>query len=93
MRSRQTDIAASTCAGSSCTSDGTGSGAFTTTSWEPSAGRDENSSGSPRPAAASGSSPPPLPSSASLESAGYRFGTTRTSQPGESGGPPPGRSA
>ena len=33
------------------------------------------------------------PGSESLLSAGYRFGTTRTSQPGESGSPPFGRTA
>src|SRR3954451_3723468 len=77
MRRRHTDMAVSTCSGSSSASELTGSGAFTTTSCEPCAGRLANRSGSPRPPA-SGSVP--AAATPSSGSAGYRFGTTRTRQ-------------
>src|SRR5215207_298551 len=78
MRSRQTDRAVSTCSGVSSASELTGSGAFTTTSWAPRAGRLANRSGSPRPPASG--SVPASPTPSSDDSAGYRFGTTRTRQ-------------
>ena len=78
MRSRQTDIAVSTCSGASSASELTGSGAFTTTSCAPRAGRLANRSGSPRPPASGSAPASPAPSSE--DSAGYRFGTTRTRQ-------------
>src|ERR687891_462921 len=77
MRSRHTLIALSTWPASSSASEWTGSGAFTITSWAPSAGLDANRSGSPRPPA-SGSEPG---SGSPADSAGYRFGTTRTRHP------------
>src|SRR3954470_13698108 len=83
MRSRQTPTAALTCSTSRSASDGTGSGALMTTSWRPLAGvavkRSFLANGGG--AVLSGSS------------AGYRFGTTRTCQPGVSGSLPFGRTA
>src|SRR4051812_322915 len=88
MRSRHTSIARSTCSTGSSASEPTGSGAFTITSCAPSAGRVAKRSTSPRPACrGSSASPSPGPS------AGYRFGTTRTVQPGPSGAPSEGRDA
>src|SRR3954452_14739352 len=89
MRVRQASMAASTSSGSRSASVVTGLGELITTSCAPTAGREVNSSGMPRPerigsSAASGSPGP---------SAGYRLGTTRTVQPGVSAPPPPGRSA
>ena len=65
------------------------------TSWAPLAGSDSNSSGWPRPDFPSqlGSAASDPPASPAPVSAGYRLGTTRTVQPVELAGPPPGRTA
>src|SRR4051794_36873182 len=83
MRSRQTSIAVASCSAGSSSSVLTGCGPLTMTSWSPRAALAVNRS---RLASGGGSG-------ASGESAGYRFGTTRTVQPGVSGAPPPGRTA
>src|SRR4051812_23583763 len=88
MRSRHTSIARSTCSTGSSASEVTGSGAFTITSCAPVAGRVAKRSTSPRPACR-GSSVRPSPA----PRAGYRFGTTRTVQPGVFAAPPDGRHA
>src|SRR5829696_6063744 len=104
MRVRQASIAVSSCSGASSASDATGSGVLTITSCAPSAGRAAKSSGSPRPRASgsapAASAPAPAPASppravarSEGSSAGYRFGTARTRQPGPSGAPPSARSA
>src|SRR3954469_23562545 len=88
MRSRHPSIARSTCSTGSSASEVTGSGAFTITSCAPVAGRVAKRSTSPRPACrGSSAGPSPAPS------AGYRFGTTRTVQPGVFAAPPDGRHA
>ena len=83
MRSRHASMATASCAGSSSLSELTASGALMITSWWPAAAWAVKRSG-----LASGSG-----STASWISAGYRFGTARTVQPGVSGGPPFGRTA
>ena len=83
IRSRQTSTAAATSSTSSSHSEMTGLGVLTITSWPPIAGPDQNRSGL---AWRGGGSESGL-------SAGYRFGTTRTVQPGPLGSPPPGRTA
>src|SRR4051812_11295271 len=83
IRRRHMSIAVATWSASRSASDVTGCGALTTTSWAPRAGSAVKSSGR-----ASGAGVGP-----SGVRAGKRFGTTRTVQPGVSGGPPPGRTA
>src|SRR4051794_27544664 len=98
MRVRHASIAVSTSSGARSTSALTGFGELMITSCAPTAERETNRSGMPRPdrigssdaaesAAARSVSGSPGPS------AGYRFGTTLTFQPGVSGPPPPGRMA
>src|SRR5947209_12756388 len=83
MRSRQTSTAVATFSAGNSDNDVTGSGALMMTSCAPLAEPAQNSSG--------------LASRGGVDeswlSAGYRFGTTRTSHPGVSGAPPPGRTA
>src|SRR5436190_8164509 len=89
MRVRHASIAVSTSSGARSTSDETGFGELMITSCAPTAGFETNRSGMPRPERIGSSAASGAPS----PSAGYRFGTTRTDQPGVSGAPPLRRSA
>src|SRR3954447_15630592 len=84
MRVRQASIAVSSSSGARSTRALTGFGELMITSCAPTAGRDMNSSGIPRPDCIGSSTASGSP----LASAGYRFGTTRTFQPGVSGPAP-----
>src|SRR5438445_9185791 len=97
MRSRHTSIAAETSSTVNALSEMTDRGELTITSCAPTAGVDQNRS---RLALAPGfgaGSPAAVVSAerSGIEalSAGYRFGTTRTLQPGVFGPPPFGRTA
>src|SRR3954447_14949120 len=89
MRVRHASMAVSSSSGARSTSALTGFGELMITSCAPTAGRETNSSGMPRPDRIGSSAGSGWP----LASAGYRFGTTRTFQPGVSGPPPSERSA
>src|SRR4051812_4615807 len=97
MRMRHASIAVSTSSGARSTSELTGFGELMTTSCAPTARRDTNRSGMPRPerigSSAAAASLSPCWRGVTPSSAGYRFGTTRTFQPGVSGAPLSGRSA
>src|SRR3954447_3456475 len=84
MRVRHAPIAVSSSSGARSTGALTGFGELMITSCAPTAGRDTNSSGIPRPDRIGSSTASGWP----LASAGYRFGTTRTFQPGVSGPAP-----
>src|SRR4051794_6942515 len=97
MRVRQASIAVSSSSGARSTSALTGFGELMITSCAPIAGRDVNSSGIPRPerigSSLAAASMSPVWRGVTPPSAGKRFGTARTRQPGVLGAPPPGRSA
>src|SRR4051794_17296994 len=100
MRVRHASIAVSTSSGARSISALTGLGELMITSCPPTAGRETNRFGMPRPlrsgssaAAESAARASGSVSASGRPSAGYRFGTTRTVHPGVSGAPPSGRSA